>query len=274
MCSIGIELGNKLLLVKLGGSVITHKNRPFSPNLESLHDIARVLADYWTENRTKNIIVIHGGGSFAHVAASRYTAGSALPSKDKMRISLITWAARKINDRVIESLIDYNLPVFPLQTSSIIAANGGRLRLDETIIKTTIKNGWIPVLYGDVIMGESEAQIASGERVIELLCKTLEVERIIVCTNTNGVLRNIEDPDMGTVESINPTNIRAMVRKLQASSGIDVTGGMKEKVRILYRIAVRMGIRSQIINGTNPVTLYDCLRGRKAAGTRIEGKLS
>jgi len=260
-----------MLLIKLGGSVITHKDKPFSPNLKNLYDIARVLSDYWRENPARKIFIVHGGGSFAHVVASQYTRYYPLTSENRRGISLISWSARKLNDRVVESLVDYDLPVFPLQTSSIFAAGKRGPKLNASIVKTIVGNGWIPVLYGDIILCEGEAQIVSGEKILEILCREFDVEKIIVCTNANGVLRDVNNPTMGIVDSINPKNIRSIMKKLGASSGIDVTGGMKEKVKILYRIAVVMGIKSQIINGTSPKALDDCLHNKNVAGTSIEG---
>lgn len=260
-----------MLLIKLGGSVITHKDKPFSPNLKNLYNIARVLSDFWRENLNKEIIIVHGGGSFAHVVASQYTRYFPLTSENRRGISLISWSARKLNDRVVESLVDYDLPVFPLQTSSIFAPEKRGPKLNASLVKIIVGNGWIPVLYGDIIPCEGEAQIISGEKILETLCKEFDVERIIVCTNADGVLRDVNNPTTGIVDSINPKNIRSIMKTLGASSGIDVTGGMKEKVKILYRIATVMGVKSQVINGTSPEALDECLHGRNVVGTSIEG---
>jgi len=260
-----------MLLIKLGGSVITHKDQPFSPNLKNLYGIARVLADYREYEREKQICIVHGGGSFAHVVASQYARQLTLTTKNRRGISLITWSARKLNDRVIESLVDYDLPVFPLQTSSIMVLNKKRLSLHTDLLRAVLANGWIPVLYGDIIVGQDEVQIVSGERILDVLARDFEVEKIIVCTNAQGVLIDVKEPSRGIVKSINPENIRSIMRTLGSSTEIDVTGGMKGKVKILYNIAVHRGIRSIIIDGTDFKTLRDCLNGANCAGTWIEG---
>jgi len=260
-----------MILIKLGGSVITHKDKPLTPNLKNLYRISRVIANYWGESSRKSICIIHGGGSFAHVVASQYTHQLSLTLKNRRGISLITWSARKLNDRVVESFVDYDLPVFPLQTSSLFTFHKKGLKMHKNIVKVILQNEWIPILYGDVILGEVEAQILSGERILEALSRDFNVERIIVCTNTPGVLIDKNKPDKGIFKSINPKNIRSVIRMLGSSSGIDVTGGMKEKVRILYKIAVKRGIRSVIIDGTNPAILYDCLHDQDIIGTWIEG---
>jgi isopentenyl phosphate kinase len=263
-------LERQLLLIKLGGSVITHKEEAFSPNLSNLYKIAKVLSDFWKETKTK-MCIVHGGGSYAHAVATRYATPSTFYSKNKLGISLVTWSVRKLNDRVIESFVDYNIPVFPLQTSAMVSIYDSKLRINQQIIETLVSSGWIPVLHGDVLPDTREPRIVSGERVMELLCGIFDVKKIIVCTITNGVLLNLEKPEEGVIKLINPENIQSVSQKLQDSLAIDVTGGMKDKVRVLYDIATKHGVPSQIINGTNPLTLRDCLRDKHVVGTWITG---
>ena len=128
-----------MLLIKIGGSVITHKRKPFEPNLKVLYEISKVIADYTMEHPKIKICLIHGGGSYAHAVACQYAAESTFFSQGKIGIPLVTWSARKLNDRVVESFFDYNVPVFPLQTSSMIGVNNnGELKLNSMILKSVL----------------------------------------------------------------------------------------------------------------------------------------
>jgi len=257
-----------MILIKIGGSVITQKNEPFTPNLKNLYALARTIAEYWGNGGSKTMCIIHGGGSFAHVVASQYASRT---TSNRRGISLITWSARKLNDRVVESLIDFDLPAFPLQTSSLFFVSGGKPKMHTRVVREILEGGWIPVLYGDIVVGDGEAQILSGEKIIEALSEEFDIEKIIVCTDTPGVLVDRNKPEKGIFKSVNPQNIQSVMKTLGASSGIDVTGGMKQKVETLYRIATRKGISSVIIDGTNPKTLGNCLTNQNAVGTFIEG---
>ena len=240
-----------MLLIKLGGSVITHKEKPFSPNLINLYQIAKELSDYWQQLPPKSMMIVHGGGGFAHVVASQQQRSLELDSERKRAISLITWSARKLNDRVIESCVDYDLPVFPLQTSSMLTAGKKRLIINKALLDSILKNGWIPVLYGDIVPSADGGEIVSGEKIIETVCRDFDVDRILICTNVDGVLKDVNNPALGVVEKITRVNVMSVMRKMKGSSCPDVTGGMKEKVRILYRIATETGVSSQIMNGAN-----------------------
>ena len=58
---------SQLLLMKLGGSVITHKDRPLSPNFKVIKDLSHVLASVQMP-----VVLVHGGGSFGHYWSVKY----------------------------------------------------------------------------------------------------------------------------------------------------------------------------------------------------------
>jgi len=251
--------------------VITHKRKPFSPNLKVLYEISKVIADYFLEHPKTQICLVHGGGSYAHAVASQYATQSTFFSENKIGVPFVTWSARKLNDRVVESFFDYNVPVFPLQTSSIIGVTGNEFKLNATILKSVLESGLIPILHGDILPNSSKPVIISGERIIELLSNEFDIQRIIVCTNTDGVFVDPQKPERGLIDCIDPSNFTTLSKSFRSSSAIDATGGMKEKVEVLYRIAIRRGVPSQIINGTKPHILRDCLHNKEVICTWIRG---
>ena len=59
---------NSLIVLKLGGSVITEKERNLTPNLNSIDRLAREIA----EANVKGLMIVHGGGSYGHPLAKQY----------------------------------------------------------------------------------------------------------------------------------------------------------------------------------------------------------
>ena len=57
-----------LTLVKLGGSVITVKEKLLTPNIVAIQRLAKEIA----ESRVEELMIIHGGGSFGHPLAKQY----------------------------------------------------------------------------------------------------------------------------------------------------------------------------------------------------------
>ena len=58
---------NEVYIVKLGGSVITDKNQPFSIRKIIISNLLTQI-----KNSEKKIIIVHGGGSFGHPLAKEY----------------------------------------------------------------------------------------------------------------------------------------------------------------------------------------------------------
>src|SRR5947199_245906 len=72
-----------LLLLKLGGSLITEKARPETPRLEVIARLAGEIARASRETHCR-LIVGHGSGSFGHVAARESGIATGLRSADQL----------------------------------------------------------------------------------------------------------------------------------------------------------------------------------------------
>jgi isopentenyl phosphate kinase len=73
-----------LLLVKLGGSVITFKEKPLSPNFKAIKDLSRVLASVQMP-----AVFVHGGGSFGHYWSVKYKMHTKPDRYDLRGISIV-----------------------------------------------------------------------------------------------------------------------------------------------------------------------------------------
>ncbi len=58
-----------MIIIKLGGSVISDKNSPYSFNREAVEVIAEEVAQFYPE---ESFILVHGGRSFGHPNAREY----------------------------------------------------------------------------------------------------------------------------------------------------------------------------------------------------------
>ena len=61
----------KLLLIKLGGSLITDKDKPFTARVDSIQRLAEEIQDIRTHHPDYKLIIAHGSGSFGHYAAEK-----------------------------------------------------------------------------------------------------------------------------------------------------------------------------------------------------------
>ena len=67
-------------ILKLGGSVITHKDKFFSPNHDNIVRLAKEVAI----SKQKSLIIVHGGGSFGHPVAKKYAISEGLKNSNQL----------------------------------------------------------------------------------------------------------------------------------------------------------------------------------------------
>lgn len=240
----------QLILIKLGGSLITDKNRAFYAKKKVINRLAHEIKDSISDEF--DLIIGHGSGSFGHVVASRYNTQNGITDQNSIRgLSLVADAAIQINRIVIKSFLRANLPVISFAPASFMTAI--RQNLDKLLVKqinTSLKIGIIPVIYGDIILDEKQGCcIFSGEKTLDILAKHLKdnykTVHIILCGDTNGVY----DSEGRTIPKIDRSLFKKLASSITGSGGTDVTGGMIHKVETSLKLAIDFGIVTRIING-------------------------
>lgn len=234
-----------LILVKLGGSVITDKSKSYTARIFEIKKLAKKIKNF--KNKNTDLIIGHGAGSFAHVPAAKYQIQKGLINKDSVwGLSLTADAAIQINRIVISEFLKLKIPVISFAPLSF---NYGKNILIKHIEKA-LKIGNIPVIYGDVIMNEKQGfEIYSGEKTLDILASKLSKKykkiKIIYYTDTNGVY----DDKGNTIPLITPNNFKGIKKYLQGSSNTDVTGGMIHKVEESLKLVQKLDAEVYIMNG-------------------------
>jgi len=265
----------RLYLVKLGGSLITDKTKPYTERREVIERLCREVA--YAKRRGVKLILGHGGGSYPHTSAKLYrTAEGIVNKRSTYGLGVVHYDAAELNRIVMRTLLDLGVPAISFQPSAFAYCNNGRIkRIFLLPLLKALELEVLPVVYGDVALDSTKGCcIISTERILAKLARELRkfYEIIIVmCGIVDGVYT--ADPlkykDARLIPLINRKNIKEVEDYLSGSHGIDVTGGMLHKVRMLYELA-KYGIRSHLINGNEPGLLKRVLMGEKVRGTIIE----
>jgi isopentenyl phosphate kinase len=260
-----------IILIKIGGSLITDKNKPYTVNREALKIIVQEVKKASAVDKT--LIVGHGAGSFAHVPAKKYQTHRGIRDESSYRgIAEVADVAAQFNRIVMKELLEQGVnavSVSPL--SSMVAKNHKLSTLYSLSLELLIQNNLLPVVYGDQILDEEVGcTIFSTEKVLAYLAlhlkkKGYQIERIIQCGQTSGVY----DLDGNTIPEINSANFSVYKQALGGAGGVDVTGGMLHKVEETLELA-KQGIPGLIIDGIMHGTLSDAISGKEVKGTRIE----
>jgi isopentenyl phosphate kinase len=252
----------QLLLLKLGGSVITDKSQPYTAKTDHIHALAKVL-----KQSTTPLIISHGSGSFGHTSAAKY--GGMHGYNSKIGIATVANDAMTINSIVTSILIKEGLPAISLRPMSFLTSKNGKLA--ETFfspLQLLLQQGLTPVVYGDVVMDQTwKTTIFSGETTLNhvaLYLKRQYAPQVIELCDVPGVL-DAENNVISEITSQTWSSVKSLSVK---QTEHDVTGGMLHKVEEALHLA-KHGILTHIIDGRDPHVLEKVLEDNDQVGTRI-----
>ncbi|MGQ9788053.1 MAG: isopentenyl phosphate kinase [Candidatus Hadarchaeaceae archaeon] len=257
----------KPLIVKLGGSVVTDKKRPFTIKRIAVKRLAGELSGVRAP-----LIIVHGGGSFGHPLALKYKIADGYHSKEQlMGVSLTHLAMEKLNKYIVEALQKEGMPAIALQPSACVLSSNGRIRsMELNPLRRMLALGLVPVLYGDVVFDVAKGiSILSGDQMVSYLARKLDASRVIFGVDVNGVYTYCpkKNSQAELLRVITPSDMGAMASIGYGASG-DVTGGMRAKVQELLELA-KFGIEAEIVNAARPNVLREALRGKRGLGTVV-----
>ena len=250
---------NKLALIKLGGSVVTFKEKPLTANFEAINNITRVIATIKIP-----LIVVHGGGSFGHYWSVKYDMHTKPDDYDPYGISLVHESMMCLNQIIVNSMIKERINAYTVMPSNFTSSHRPIIRkIDE--LQDIAENGIIPVTFGDIIhINKRKYSILSGDVIMRILSQVLHPSKVIFTLNVDGIYKNIKTKE--TIKEIKNSN-----RSIELSTiEDDVTGGMRRKVTEAFKIA-RSGVDVLMVNGLNPERIINAISGSAFEGTTIKG---
>jgi len=262
----------ELIFLKLGGSLITQKDKPFAENKEIIERIAKEIHQARKEGNFR-LLVGNGGGSYPHVPAKKYRTAEGIINKNSLKgIAEVQDAASRLNRIVVRALLDAGENAISIQPSSVALTKISRIvEFYLKPLKIFLKKNMIPVVYGDVGLDlKRGCCIMSTEELFVFLAKKLKPRKIISAGIVDGVFTAdpFLDPKAKLLPEITPKNYPKIKKMLAGSAGIDVTGGMLHKVK-RYLELTEMGIKSYIISGKIKNQLKNVLLEKRVRGTII-----
>jgi isopentenyl phosphate kinase len=274
----------ELVFIKLGGSLITDKTKPYTPLLDVMDDLAFQIASTLQIRPDLRLVLGHGAGSFGHVAASEYKTRDGYPQASPLihrerddteenywkGFAEVWYQASALNRHVMGSLHRAGLKTIALPPSATVISSDGQVSLwDMSSIRMALAAGIIPVIFGDVVFDEIRGgTILSTENLFAYLAKALHPDRILLAGLEDAVW---EDFPARTrkIDRITPHSFEDIKHGVGKSASADVTGGMEAKVReMLELVQYTPGLKIQIFSGAEQGNLMRALTG-ELLGTEI-----
>jgi isopentenyl phosphate kinase len=264
------ELSEKLAILKIGGSVITDKNVELAARTEVINR----LAEETQKAGVKNLIIVHGGGSFGHPTAQKYGIKEGFREEaQKVGFAETHHVMTVLNGLVMDALVWHSVPAFSVAPSCCLITENGRIKtFDDTVLKTLLNMGFVPVLYGDAVIDEKLGfTVLSGDQIVAYLARKFGASKIMIGVDTDGLYD--ADPKVAKnarlYKHLTLSELEQVKSKLGGSTAADVTGGMLGKMAELVP-AVAQGIPVAIVNAAKPNRVYKALMGDAVEGTVIE----
>jgi isopentenyl phosphate kinase len=260
-----------LIFLKLGGSLITDKTRPYTPRLEKLADLAGQIASALREDPALRLVLGHGSGSFGHEAASKYGTRKGVTGEAAWRGFAEVWyQASSLNRLVVEALHKAALPAVTLAPLSMVTSRDGQVAAwNLATLKAALENNLLPVVHGDVIFDEKlGGTILSTEDLFCYLARELNPKRILLAGLEEGVWGDFPARE-DLIKEITPRTYSGKSSGVGGSEGADVTGGMQAKVTEMLELVEQVtDLEVLIFSGESKDNIRRALQGDNP-GTRL-----
>jgi len=257
-----------MYIIKLGGSVITDKAKKNCFRQDIMNSLAKEI-----KRANKEIILVHGAGSFGHILAEQYKLNQGYKNKEQLLGFSQTHAmVQKLNLLVLDSLVKEDIPAVSIPPHAVIKLDNNKiLKMDYIIFKDYLKKDFTPVTFGDVVLDEKLGfSICSGDLLAQLLAEQFKPEKVIFTLDEDGLYTSNPKIDKNA-KLISTTTIYELEQfKTLDDTHADVTGGMGGKIETIKKIS-KLGIDIILLNGNKPDRLYKTLIGEDTISTIING---
>ena len=263
------DQGDIVILVKLGGSVITDKSR-----LRSFRKgVCERLAGELTPALREGLVVVHGAGSFGHIMAKKHELHKGFKKKSQLEhVAGVQRDVRELNLRVLEALIDKGVSAVSVPPAASSRFEGGAVTsFRGEAFSSLLGLGLTPVTFGDVVPDVSMGfSICSGDLMMLELAKSFRPRLAIFCADVDGVFD--KDPKAHDDAQLLPEVDSSVLGRFSGRSvNADVTGSMKGKLERMLAISSHCE-KCMIVNGNVRGRLESAIGGRKVPSTVVYPK--
>ncbi len=266
------RFADKRIVIKYGGSAMVDKNLQNAV----LRDIA-LLSCVGVQ-----IVVVHGGGPEINQWLKRlgiepvFLDGLRVTDKETMDVVEMVLAGR-VNKQIVSGInnhgslaiglcgIDGRLIEARTHGSGSHGFVGEVAKVNTKVLDPLLEKGYVPVISSIANSVDSRSHNINADTVAGELAAALGAEKLILLTDTPGILRNENDAS-SLIEKIRLSEARRLIEE-----GI-VKGGMRPKVECCIRSLAQGVNAAHIIDGRTPHALLLEVFTDAGIGTMVMGR--
>lgn len=272
----------KVFVVKIGGHILQKRE-----TLESLVEEVCLLHQVGVR-----IVVVHGGGPQATEMSRRLgleptiVAGRRVTDAQTLEVAKMVYAGSLsvdllsafraqqtpavglsgVDGGLLTAKRRHKKRIEPFPGAEPVEVDFGFVgditAVDPTILHQLLDGGAVPVISPLACDEQGTVFNVNADSIAEAVARALKAEKLLILTDTNGILRDVKDP----ASIVSYADI-AEVEALRDSGAL--SGGMLPKVEGALS-ALRGGVsRAHVINGTRPGALLTEIFTNAGCGTMI-----
>jgi isopentenyl phosphate kinase len=251
-------------VVKLGGSLITNKDKPATFYWERAERLAKEISQY-----REPLVLLHGTGSFGKPPAilHRYLDGF-VPRTKAWIVAEVSALLHELRSHMLNTLVRAGVPAFNVSAASIFETRNGEIvTCHSSALFALLNRNLVPIISGDFVVDSCKDFAAcSSDAMASKLAVQLTASRLLFATDTPGVM-DYASFEANLIEDMKPNDAR--LGSINPLSD-DVSGGMHAKLRAGFD-AADSGVETLILDGRVPDRLISALLGERVIGTRLLG---
>ncbi len=242
-----------MILIKLGGSIITNKERPLSARRKAIENILKQI-----KKIKEPKIIVHGGGSYGHYWSVKYDMHTKPAKYDTRGVTIVKNSMIELNKIILDIAVKNRINAYCLPPTDFM--NGNRPIKNKILTMNDIsKSGLTPITFGDALwFGQKKSYILSGDVIMTTIAKVLKPRLSIFVLNVDGVYSDLKTKKL--IYDFKKEKPTISISKM------DVTGGMTRKITEAVKIS-KSGLNVFFTNGNKPQRITDAISGKKFEGT-------
>jgi isopentenyl phosphate kinase len=242
-----------MILIKLGGSIITNKGKPQSARRKTIDNILKQI-----KKINEPMILVHGGGSYGHYWSMKYSMHTKPARYSLKGLSVVKNSMIELDKIILNSATKNKLNTYSLPPTDFMSGNKP-IKNKVQKIGEIAKSGLVPITYGDALWyGQKKSYILSGDVIMTTIGKILKPRLSIFVLDVDGVYSDTKSKKLiYDLKKEKPTI---------SKNKMDVTGGMTRKITEAAKMS-KSGLKVFFVNGNKPQRIVNAVSGKKFEGT-------
>ncbi|KKK70895.1 hypothetical protein LCGC14_2919400, partial [marine sediment metagenome] len=159
-----------MLLLKLGGSVITNKEKPLSARTKTIYNIVSKL-----KRIDEPIVIVHGGGSYGHYWSVKFGMHTKPAKYDNRGVAIVKKSMVDLNKIILDSFLKNKLNPYCLPPTDFVSGNkpipkkinefrtGDKFKIGSLEVEPIHVDHSVPGAYGFIIYTSEGPVVYTGD---------------------------------------------------------------------------------------------------------------